>query len=80
MNTEKTINKVNGYIITGESDMNRDVLYFVNEEEGITAYSKDKRPDDLGKEKVFVNKKSAEKFKKGLTNWREDVRWYIESK
>ena len=71
-----------GYIITGESGMNRDILYFVNDEEGITACNKDinKRPDDLEKEKVFVDRKSAEKFRKGLTNWREDVRWYIESK
>jgi len=71
-----------GYIITGESGINRDILYFVNDEEDITACNKDinKRPDDLDKEKVFVDRKSAEKFKKSLTNWREDVRWYIESK
>jgi hypothetical protein len=70
-----------GYIITGESGMNRDVLYFVNDEDGITACNKDvsKRPDDLDKEKIFVDRKSAEKFKKGLRNWRDDVRWYIES-
>ena len=72
----------NGYIITGESGINRGILYFVNDEEGITAYSKDmnKIPKDLEKKKVFVDRKSAEKFKKRLINWRYDVRWYIDSK
>lgn len=82
-NFDKFINEnKGGYIITGESGRNRDILYFVNDEEGITACHKDvdKRPDDLEKEKVFVDRKSAEKFKNGLRNWREDVRWYIESK
>lgn len=71
-----------GYIIAGESGINRDIIYFVNDEEGITACNKDvnNRPNDLEKEKVFVDRKSAEKFKNTLTNWRGDVHWHIESK
>jgi len=69
-----------GYIITGENKKNSDIHYFVNDEDGVTACNKDinKRPDDIEKEKVFVDRKSAQKFKKDLINWREDISWYIE--
>jgi len=71
-----------GYIITGESGINKDTHYFVNDEDTVTACNKDvdKRPDDLEKEKVFFDKGSAIIFKKKLLkSWHDDsVRWYIQ--
>ena len=69
-----------GYIITGDSYINTDVYYFVNDKDTITACNKDvnKRPDDLEKEKVFFDKGDAIIFKKKLIkSGRNDIHWDI---
>lgn len=65
------------YIITGKS--NSGVDFYYNEEDGTTAYNKNKVDPDATPKKIFSSRKEAENIKKDLLNWRDDIRWYIES-
>jgi hypothetical protein len=66
--------------VIGKSKINQHIYYYVNLLGGITVCSKDpsKRPPNLESEKIFEDIRSAEKIKKSLKNWREDMIWVLD--
>jgi hypothetical protein len=66
--------------VIGKSKINQHLYYFVNEKGGITVCHKDlsRRPSDLEGEKIFGDIRSAEKIKKTLKSWREDLIWVLD--
>jgi hypothetical protein len=68
-----------GYVVVGYNNNYKDYIYYINVEDGVTFCPIIKLgTSDVTEQKIFYDKKFAQRIKKEQETDRFDVRWFVE--